>query len=138
LKWALNNPGIATAIPGMTSFDQLELNLSVVKDINLTDEEKRDLKLAPPKAAFSARAAANGLAQCPHELPIPSLMRSYMYAYGYRNLGEAYDLVASLGIEVDPCGSCDRCAVRCAQGFNIKERATDIARLRRLPSDFFA
>lgn len=138
LKWALNNPGITTAIPGMTSFDQLELNLNVVLDIKLTDEEKRDLKLAPPEGGLFCQGCNQCLAQCPHELPLPSLMRSYMYAYGYRNLGEAYDLVASLKVGADPCGSCDRCVVRCAQGFNVKERATDIARLQRLPSEFFA
>ena len=47
-------------------------------------------------------------------------MRSYMYAYGYRNLGAAYDLVASLGVGQNPCGNCDRCAVRCAQGFDVR------------------
>jgi len=61
-----------------------------------------------------------------------------MYAYGYRNLGEAHDLVASLKVGEDPCGSCERCAVRCAYGFDVKERATDIARLQRLPADLFA
>ena len=138
LKWALNNPGITTAIPGMTSLDQLEINLGVVKDIRLTDEEKKDLKLAPPEGGLYCQGCNQCLAQCPRDLPLPSLMRSYMYAYGYRNLGEAYDLLASLGVGENPCGSCDRCAVRCAKGFNVRERATDIARLQRLPGEFFA
>ena len=47
LKWALNNPGITTSIPGMTTLDQLEMNLQVVKDITLTDEDKKELKLRP-------------------------------------------------------------------------------------------
>jgi hypothetical protein len=138
LKWALGNPGITTAIPGMTSFDQLELNLNVVKDVKLTDDERRDLKLVPQDGGLYCQGCNQCLEQCPRDLPIPSLMRSYMYAYGYRNLGEAHDLVASLKVGEDPCGSCERCAVRCAYGFDVKERATDIARLQRLPADLFA
>lgn len=138
LKWALGNPGITTAIPGMTSFDQLETNLGVVKDLKLTDEEKKDLKLAPLEGGLYCQGCNQCLAQCPRELPIPALMRSYMYAYGYRNMGEAYDLVASLGLGQDPCASCDRCAVNCAKGFDVRERATDIARLGGMPAEFFA
>jgi len=138
LKWALGNAGITTAIPGMTSLDQLETNLGVVKDIKLTDEEKKDLKLAPAEGGLYCQGCQQCLSQCPRELPIPALMRSYMYAYGYRNLGEAHDLVVSLGVGEDPCAGCDSCAVRCAKGFDVRERAMDIARLGRLPGDFFA
>jgi aryl-alcohol dehydrogenase-like predicted oxidoreductase len=41
LKWVLSHEGVSTAIPGMTTFEQLELNFSVMADLNLTDDEKR-------------------------------------------------------------------------------------------------
>jgi predicted aldo/keto reductase-like oxidoreductase len=138
LKWALQNPGVTTAIPGMTTFDQLDLNMTVVTDITLTEEEKKDLKLGPEKGGLYCQQCNECLAQCPRELPIPSLMRSYMYAYGYRNLGEAYDLLLSLGVSSDPCEGCGKCAVSCAQGFDVKDRMTDIARLKNTPAEFFA
>jgi hypothetical protein len=50
LKWVLSNPNVTTAIPGMTTFDQLELNLQAMTDITLTDQEKADLKLGQPVA----------------------------------------------------------------------------------------
>ena len=56
LKWALSNPHITTAIPGMTSFDQLDLNMQVIKDTALTTQEKADLKLGEPQAGGSARS----------------------------------------------------------------------------------
>ena len=139
LKWALNNPHITTAIPGMTSFDQLEINMQVIKGIALTAQEKSDLKLgeAQPEGGFYCQGCNECLEQCPKALPIPSLMRSYMYAYSYKNLGAAYDLLASLDVNRTPCADCGRCAVKCAMGFDVKERASDIARLQGAPASFF-
>ncbi|MCX6560863.1 MAG: aldo/keto reductase [Candidatus Aminicenantes bacterium] len=139
LKWALSNPHITTAIPGMTSFDQLELNMQVMKDAALTAQEKADLKLIEPQAGggLYCQGCNECAGQCPNNLPVPSLMRGYMYAYGYRNLGEAYDLVSSLGVSESPCSDCSRCAVKCAMGFDVKERASALARLQAAPGEFF-
>lgn len=137
LKWALSNPNITTAIPGMTSFDQLELNMQVMKDVALTAEEKADLRLDSSEPGLYCQGCNECLSQCPKDLPIPSLMRSYMYAYGYRNLGEAYDLVASLGVGTNPCGDCSGCSVKCTMGFDVRNRASDIARLQAAPAEFF-
>ena len=138
LKWALSNPDITTAIPGMTAFDQLELDVQVARDISLTDEEKKILKLVPEQGGLYCQQCNGCLPQCPNGLPIPSLMRSYMYAFGYKNFGEAYDLVASLRVPENPCGNCAGCTVKCVQGFNVRERVTDIARLQAVPAHLFA
>ena len=45
LKWALNNPNVCTAIPGFASFEEMEVDLSVMEDLTLTEQEKKDLKL---------------------------------------------------------------------------------------------
>jgi len=140
LKWALNNPNITTAIPGVTAFDQLEQNLVVGTDITLTPEERADLKLGEAEgyAGLYCQGCRTCLPQCPRALPLPDLMRSYMYAYGYRNLGAAYDLLASLRVGENPCAGCGECTVRCAMGFDVRDRASDIARLQAAPSEFFA
>jgi hypothetical protein len=139
LKWALNNPNITTAIPGMTTFDQLELDLTVMKDLDLSDEEKKDLQVQETAGGgLYCQQCDTCLAQCPRGLPIPSLMRGYMYAQSYRNLGEAYDLVASLHLPENPCRDCSACSVRCVSGFDIKNRVTDIARLTAVPEEFLA
>lgn len=139
LKWALSNPNITTAIPGMTTFDQLDLNLQVMKDVTLTAEEKADLRLGEPQAGggLYCQGCNECAGQCPKGLPVPSLMRGYMYAYGYRNLGEAYDLVSSLGVPQNPCSDCSSCAVKCAMGFDVRERASTLARLQAAPAEFF-
>ncbi|MBN1939110.1 MAG: aldo/keto reductase [Candidatus Aminicenantes bacterium] len=139
LKWALSNPNITTAIPGCTAFDQLTLNLEAMTDIKLTDKEKADLRLGGEDhgGGLYCQGCQACLPQCPKGLPLPDLMRSYMYAYGYRNLGTAYDLVGDLGVGTDPCADCGACAVKCTMGFDVRARVTTIAQLQAAPAELF-
>ncbi|OGD09367.1 MAG: hypothetical protein A2Y86_02725 [Candidatus Aminicenantes bacterium RBG_13_62_12] len=137
LRWALRNPHIATAIPGMTAFDQLQLNLEVLNDPAITPEDWKDLHLERKAGGLYCQQCLKCLPQCPAGLPLPSIMRTYMYAYGYGNLGAAHDLLASLDLLSSPCGACGECRVICARGFDIKGRVTDIARLSGTPREFF-
>lgn len=138
LKWVLNDPNVATAIPGFTTFDQLKEDWSVVSDIRLSTEELKDLRLGEPVAGLYCQQCGQCVAGCPKALPIPDLMRGYMYAYGYRNLQAAHELVGSLEIAGNPCGSCASCSAVCAKGFDIADRVRDISRLKGVPGDFFA
>ena len=138
LKWALADPSVTTAIPGFTTFDQLETDLAVMNDLRLTEEELQDLRLDVNTGGLYCQQCGQCLPACPQNLPIPELMRSYMYAYGYRNLEAAHDLVTSLGLPDAPCGDCAGCGVRCATGFDVADRVRDIVRLRALPGAFFA
>jgi predicted aldo/keto reductase-like oxidoreductase len=138
LKWVLNDPNVTTAVPGFTTFDQLKEDFSVVSDITLTDQDLKDLRLGEQVAGLYCQHCGQCLAGCPKGLPLPDLMRSYMYAYGYRNLQAAHELVGSLELGADPCGSCASCTAVCAKGFDVADRVRDISRLRALPGDFFA
>jgi hypothetical protein len=138
LKWVLNDPNVTTAIPGMTTFDQLDLDLSVMEQLPLTEQEKKDLQLEVADAGLYCQQCGQCRPGCPENLPLPSLMRSYMYAYGYRNLEAAHELLQELDLPSNPCGSCISCSVRCVQGFDVADRVKDIVRLRSLPADFFA
>jgi predicted aldo/keto reductase-like oxidoreductase len=138
LKWVLNDPNVTTAIPGFTTFDQLKEDLAVMTDVTLTAEEIKDLRLGEQVAGLYCQQCGQCLAGCPKGLPIPDLMRSYMYAYGYRNLGLAHELVGSLDLAENPCGACASCTAVCAKGFDVADRVRDISRLRAVPGDFFA
>ena len=138
LKWVLNDPNVATAVPGFTTFDQLKEDWSVVSDITLTPQDLKDLRMGEQVAGLYCQQCGHCLAGCPKGLPIPDLMRSYMYAYGYRNLRAAHELVGSLDIAADPCGSCASCSAVCAKGFDLADKVRDISRLRAVPGDFFA
>jgi predicted aldo/keto reductase-like oxidoreductase len=141
LKWALKNNNIHTSIPGFTTFDQMDLDLSVMEDLTLTEEEKKDLKLNEAKTAqtglFCQQCDAC-LPQCKGNMDIPTLMRSYMYAYGYNNLEMAKITLDSLGSFKISCNSCSTCEVSCAMGFELKDKIQDIVRLKDVPREFLS
>jgi uncharacterized protein len=135
LRWALRDPNVHTAIPGFTTFDQLQTDLEVLKSPALGDDDKK--LLDPPKVAgFFCQGCEKCLGPCPEGLPIPELMRSYMYAHAYRNREAAQNLLSELELPRSVCSDCTGCAVRCAKGFDVRERIRDIVRLRDVPREF--
>lgn len=140
LKWVLQNENIHTAVPGFTTFDQLEADLSVMEDLSLTPEEKKYLELARAnhKNSLFCQGCGTCLKQCKIAPDIPTLMRCYMYAYGYRDLAAAARNIKSVKDNPIACADCSSCVVKCSMGFDIKERAEDIIRLRDFPLEFFA
>jgi predicted aldo/keto reductase-like oxidoreductase len=141
LKWVLNNPHIHTTIPGFANFEEMETDLGVMADLTLTPEEIKDLRLEGPnkRAGLFCPQCGDCLTQCDRDVAIPTLMRSYMYAYGYRDLAKAKDAVRELDLSDVACESCDACRVTgCPMGFDVREKVIDIARIRQVPTDFIA
>jgi len=136
IKWVLSNPNVHTVIPGMTAFDQLDLNVKIMEDITLNDQEKKDLLLAKAEPGLFCTGCNNCVKNCPLSLPIPDLMRAYMYVYGYSNPNMAYQLLGELGTGSAPCSNCQICQVNCTNNFNVKEKISDISRLVDVPADF--
>ena len=140
LKWALSNKNVHTAIPGFTTFDQMNLDLSVMEDLTLSPEEKEDLSLGNEMGlnGLYCQQCGECESQCRKSLDIPTIMRSYMYAYGYKNFNTARETLLSAEKTHHFCQDCDTCSVTCSLGFNVKDRITDIARIKNIPSDFLA
>ncbi len=135
LKWALMNENITTAIPGYTSFDQLEESFSVMEELNLGNEEWKDLKIEDPSASLFCTGCEECVPACKKGLPIPDLVRAYMYTYGYREYAKAREVVTASRLgSTAPCDDCDECTVRCSKGFNVAERINDVARLGDVPA----
>lgn len=138
LKWVLQNENIHTLMSGMTTFDQLQANLEMIRDSKLTEEDLKDLKLAMSRESeglfcLQCRSCSD---QCPYHLDIPTLMRSFMYAYGYRNLDHAQQTLNQVDLSTQPCDKCGVCKVNCTAGFDVKSRIQNIARLKDVPRDF--
>ena len=138
LKWVLQDPNVHTIVPGFTTFDQMDVDLAVMEDVGLSDSEKKDLLQEASLPGLYCQGCRECLGQCVARLPIPDLMRAYMYVYDYRNLGMAQDLVVSLALPSRVCEDCSSCPVNCAVGFSVREKIRDIARLREIPSEFIA
>ena len=136
LKWVLSNPDVTTTIPGMTDFDQLDLNVKLLSDISITDQEKKDLIIARAEKGLYCTGCTKCLGNCTMNLPVPDLMRAYMYAYGYSNPAMAHTLLSELGTNDNPCKECSSCKVECTKNFDIREKIADISRLVNVPADF--
>jgi predicted aldo/keto reductase-like oxidoreductase len=107
-----------------------------MKDLALSEQENKDLELAMLEPGMFCKGCETCLGQCPKNLPIPDLMRSYMYNYGYSYPAKAFKTVASLNISDNPCSGCDECSVNCPNGFKVKEKVADIARIQVVPKEF--
>ncbi len=138
LKWAMNNPNVHTSIPGMTTFDQLEKNITVLTDLKMTGEEKEHLTLASNDTGLFCTGCRECLPACRKSLNIPDYMRAYMYTYGYSNLEKAHTLLSDIGDGANPCGDCTDCTVNCTMKFNVRDKIADVSRLINLPGDMLA
>jgi uncharacterized protein len=138
LKWILQNEHISTLMSGMTTFEELQGNLAMMQDLKLSEEELKDLRLASAGSSeglycFQCRSCDG---QCTQNLDIPTLMRSFMYTYGYRNLEHAQDTLIHAGLPDNACENCGTCPVTCKAGFDVRGKIRNINRLKEVPREF--
>jgi uncharacterized protein len=138
LKFVLQDENITTAIPGITNFDHLTMNASVNRDLTMTAQEEADLLVGKSEGGLYCQGCEHCVPNCPKGLPIPEIMRAYMYAYGYRDSRQAQDLLISLDVPNNPCAGCTPCSATCAKSFAISERVTDVMRLTTVPEEFIS
>ncbi len=136
LKWVLQDENVTTAIPGITTFDQLADNSGVNNDLALTEDEKSSLIPGKSEGGLYCPGCPGCSDRCTRGLPVPEIMRAYMYTYGYGDARLAQDLLAGLRIDGNPCGECAECTVGCPRGFDLPVRVRDISRLTSVPSEF--
>ena len=134
LKWVLQNPNIHTAIPGFTSFSELEESLDSAANLKMNKDEKKYLSIAHHSLYCQGCRICEG--QCPKRLPIPEMMRAYMYNYGYKSPSLAKEVIDETALAGDPCSDCATCRVTCTAGFQIAPKMRDIARLQYVPQEF--
>lgn len=136
LKFVLQDPHLCTTIPGITTFDQLEDNDAVNEDIALTEQEKADLEQASLQGGLYCQGCEHCRSGCHRGLPIPDLMRAYMYAYGYGSAREARMVLEDHGIQGSPCRDCGECGAECVKGFAVRSRIADVVRVSDMPAEF--
>ena len=129
LKWVLQNESFATAIPGFTTFEQLEQNFTVARNLAYTDPERQFL--GDPKSAAQAEfcvQCGQCRADCPLQADIPGMMRSHMYAVQYSNFGLARETLSGLARAkgLDACAACASCRATCRRSVNIARKISEL------------
>ncbi len=125
LKWVLQDDNVCTTIPGITTFDQLHLDVGVMGSLNLSEEEKRDLEISSlMRGHLYCQQCRDCLPSCSHHVEIPTLMRAFMYAVGYGNLVQTQLTLAGVPPEngLSACRACPSCTASCRNGIDIRDR----------------
>ncbi|MGD1046847.1 MAG: aldo/keto reductase [Bacteroidota bacterium] len=138
LKFVLQDENITTAIPGNTNFDHLTMNASINHDLKMTAQEEADILVGKSQGGLYCQGCEHCVPNCPKGLPIPEIMRAYMYTYGYHDSRQAQELLISLNIPNNPCAGCAHCSAKCAKNFAISDRVTDVMRLTTVPEEFIS
>jgi len=127
LKWVLQNKGVATTIPSMVNYDQLNENVQVMgtrlgrRDQNILE------RYARATGSKFCRMCGGCTGQCPSGVEIADVHRALMYREGYGDSILAHETYHGIPARLQPeaCASCDSCRVSCRFGIDIRKRMTD-------------
>jgi uncharacterized protein len=137
LKWLVNQP-IATAAPGITTLEELEMNAAVgnLEDLTVGAEEQTQIKVLQQRLEHRRCRICYDCAPCPQEINIGyALGTDIMYDH-YRTMGhEAFaafpwtteamagDLAAKemAIVRIESCDRCGICEMRCSYGLPIMD-----------------
>lgn len=136
LKWIWKNKHITTVIPGLTNYNHLDECVAAALSPDITAKEQQYLADLGNNEMLYCQQCNTCKGQCPADLPIPDIMRAYMYAYGHKCSSNAKETLASLHLPADACTQCDSCQVQCPSGFNIAEKIAAITPVLQAPDIF--
>lgn len=125
LKWVLQNPNVAAAIPGMKDMTQYREDVAVMgMPFTYADQRRLD-RYADAIDPFYCRFCGSCEAGCPRGVEISTINRSLMYAEGgYRNISLARATYAELPRQATAatCVDCEGCSARCVNGLDIADK----------------
>jgi hypothetical protein len=130
LKWVMRHEFMTTAVPGYTSFQEMEEDFSVARGLAYTDAEKKFLADKKVQVALGSVCRQCGRCRptCPGGVDVPELMRAHMYAASYDNPELAREVLAQLPARrgIDRCLHCQGCAALCARRVPVARRVDEL------------
>ncbi len=131
LKYVLSDQNVATAVPGVTTLEQIDecaavMGVAVSRgDLNQLREHHAFLK------GRICTLCGGCTGECPYGVPYGDYLRVMMYHDGYERDELAKETLGAVlaSQAVDPCAECPSCAITCRRGLDIRaeiERARHI------------
>lgn len=135
IRYAASLDGIITVLSGMSNLEQMEDNLSYMKDF-------RPLNAHEQQAIRKAQEAINGVKSipctachyctggCPKQILIPEIFaaRNRQLVWGQLQEGQAaYDQLAAKGNVASDCIGCGQCERACPQHIKVIQRLKECA-----------
>ncbi len=126
LKWVLRQPVVSWAVPGYTTFQQIDEDWAVASDLDYSPGERKFLEDRNVKLAMQAvcRACRQCTAACPRSVDIAGLIRVHMYAASYGNFTHARQVLSEIPSDrgLEACGECKKCLAVCRGRVDIGRR----------------
>jgi predicted aldo/keto reductase-like oxidoreductase len=130
LKWVLRLDSVTTAIPGYTTFQQLETDWSVAGNLEYTLEEVKFLADRNVRLAMNnvCRQCGGCLGTCSSGVDVPVLLRAHMYAAEYGNFSEMRRALDEIPVSqaLQACAVCRECTAACVRGVRIARRLEEL------------
>jgi len=138
LKWVWQNKHITTVLPSVANYDELDSCLAAVRDMALTESEKNYLAEVHTREALFCRQCGHCSLTCLKKLPVPDMMRAYMYAYRYKYARLGKETLLQLHLSENPCDGCSDCTISCPLGYQVAEYVAAVTPLVSVPDIFLS
>jgi uncharacterized protein len=131
LKYVLSDQNVATAVPGVTTLEQID-ECAAVMGVAVTSGDLERLREHHAFLKGRICTLCGGCeGECPSGVPYGDYLRAIMYHDGYERDELAKETLGTVlaSQAVDPCAECPSCAIICRRGLDIRaeiERARDI------------
>jgi aryl-alcohol dehydrogenase-like predicted oxidoreductase len=131
LKYVLSDQNVATAVPGVTTLEQID-ECAAVMGVAVSRGDLNELREHHAFLKGRICTLCGGCAgECPSGVPYGDYLRAMMYHDGYERVELARETLAAVlpSQAVDPCAECPSCTITCRRGLDIRaeiERARHI------------
>lgn len=129
IKYILSKDYINVAIPGMDSVQQVLENVSVLKDLNLNDEDLRKIDEIRDSLGNRFCRRCEYCMPCPVGINIPQnfLIEGYYTRYNLHDW--ANERYSALDKKAKDCGECGLCETKCPYQLPIREMLKDVSKI---------
>lgn len=137
IRFVASLDGILTVLSGMSNIEQMQDNLSFMKEFQaLNEEERRAIQEAQRILGNSSTVPCTScgycLEGCPRQIPIPSIFSAMNKQLGNGQMAEAlhdYSLITAAGHSAADCIECRHCEGVCPQHLQITEHLKQATKL---------
>lgn len=127
VRFAASLEGVIAVLSGMSNMEQVEDNLSYMKDFHALDEKEQEVIRRAQEALHSVRSipctgCSYCTSGCPMEIPIPDIFKAMNKNLIYGKLEAAkkdYQRLAGEGAVASACIKCGQCEMACPQQLPI-------------------
>lgn len=135
IRFAADHDGIMMVLSGMSNMEQLQDNMSCMKEFQPLSEEERDAlekicEIFRDMNMIPCTACRYCIDGCPKEISIPDLFACYNAKKIYQDWNQDYyyeEVYTASGGKASECIRCGKCEKICPQHLEIRELLVDVA-----------